>query len=68
MRRLTTFALILAWLLSGCHLELGPFVPADAVKCLSDVDCHDHETCRFPGPDKHPVCMPGHNDAWLEGW
>ncbi len=52
-------------LLFGCQpLQVGPFVPEDAIPCRYDGDCPEATQCRFPGVGRDPVCMPGSNAAF----
>lgn len=50
-------------LLTGCGVQVGPFVPYNAKVCSSDVQCKDGERCWFPGVDTRAVCMPGENSS-----
>ena len=62
-RRLGTFVLLALWYLTGggcgTHVQVGPFVPADAIRCYSEspAACPVDYECRFPTIDSHAVCV-----------
>jgi hypothetical protein len=56
--------LVLAALMAACGpVQRGPFIPPGAKICRADPDCPRGTTCRFPGVDLRPVCMPGENEV-----